>query len=311
MLPEDVALSAIRVSRLSASDRYELGAAVALATRPGGAETVYVASGANYPDALSAGPAAVKAGGALLLVAPDQAPPAALAALTRLNPTSVVVVGGEAAVSRRVVDALAAAAPRAAVGRLAGGDRYAISRAVVAQAFPRGADALFVATGANFPDALAAGAPAGILGAPVLLVNGSAASTDSDTLRTVTALGPGSIGIVGGTGAVSAGVESTLSSSVEVVRVTGIDRYAVSFALNERVLADYSTVYLATGASFPDALVGGVLAGTRHHPLYVVPSTCVPPGVLAKLAATGTGEVVLLGGTASLSSAVESLTPCP
>ncbi|MCS5714026.1 cell wall-binding repeat-containing protein [Herbiconiux sp. CPCC 205716] len=308
---EAEALAAISVTRMAAADRFELGAAVALATRPSGADVVYVASGANFPDALSAGPAAVQQGGALLLTAPDAAPPSVLAALTRLNPRSVIVVGGESAVSSAVLGQLAAAAPRAVVGRLSGADRYAVSRAIAGQAFPAGADNVFVATGANFPDALSAVSPAAILASPVLLVNGSAAVADSDTQRAIAAVAPGSLVVMGGTLSVSAGVYDTLSPSVATVRIGGVDRFAVSAAVNEHFLADFSTVYFATGATFPDALVGGVLTGTRHNPLYIVPPGCVPAPVLSRLARSGTSQVVLLGGSASLSPAVEALTPCP
>ncbi|NYD69218.1 cell wall-binding repeat-containing protein [Herbiconiux flava] len=308
---EAEALAAIRVSRMAAGDRYELGAAVALLTRPFGADVVYVASGANYPDALSAGPPAVVQGGVLLLTAPDAAPASVLAALTRLNPRSVIVVGGESAVSSRVLGQLGAAAPRAVVGRLAGVDRYAVSRALAAQAFPAGADNVFVATGTNFPDALSAVSPAAIYNSPVLLVDGGAAVADSDTQRAIAVAAPSSLVIMGGVLSVSQGVMDTLSPSVGSVRLGGADRYAVSSVVNDHFLADFSTVYFATGANFPDALVGGVLTGTRHNPLYIVPPGCVPRPVLSRMASKGTSEVVLLGGTASLTTAVEALTPCP
>jgi putative cell wall-binding protein len=308
---EAEALAAIRVTRMAAADRYELGAMVALATRPGGTDTVYVASGANYPDALSAGPAAVKQGGVLLLTAPDAAPPAVLDALRRLNPRSVIVVGGESAVSAAVLTQLATVAPRALVGRIAGADRYAVSRSIAAHAFPAGADNVFIATGTNFPDALSAVSPAAILESPVLLVNGSAPAADGETQRAIAAVAPGSLVVMGGTASVSAGVHDTLSPTVATVRIGGADRFAVSAAVNEHFLADFSTVYFATGAAFPDALVGGVLTGTRHNPLYIVPPGCVPRAVLSRLASSGTTQVVLLGGPASLTPAVEALTPCP
>lgn len=308
---EDEALAAIRVSRMAAADRYELGAAVAVAAKPGGADLVYVASGANYPDALSAGPAAVKQGGVLLLTAPDVAPPAVLAALARLNPRTVIAVGGESAISSAVLGQLAAAVPFAVVQRISGPDRYAVSRAIAGRAFPAGAATVFAATGANFPDALSAVAPAAILQAPVLLVDGGAAAADGETQRAIAALAPASLIVMGGTLSVSAGVHDTLSPSATTVRIGGADRFAVSAAVNEHLLADFSRVYFATGASFPDALAGGVLAGTNRSPLFVVPADCVPRAVLSRLASVGTSEVVLLGGTAALTPALEALTPCP
>ncbi|WP_407650958.1 cell wall-binding repeat-containing protein [Herbiconiux ginsengi] len=73
---------------------------------------------------------------------------------------------------------------------------------------------------------------------------------------------------------------------------------------------DYTTVYLATGANYPDALAGGVLAAKTHSPMFVVPPDCVPTGVLALLSSKGTKNVILLGGPLSLTPAVAALTPC-
>ncbi|WP_368499482.1 cell wall-binding repeat-containing protein [Herbiconiux sp. A18JL235] len=308
----DVVDSALRptVTRIAGADRYELAARLALETAPAGARTVYVASGANYPDALSAGPAAVHRGAPLLLVQPTAFPAVARSALVALAPTSVIVVGGPLSVSDAVLAEISAAVPRAGVARVSGADRYEGSRAVIRDAFPGGASVAFVATGRSFPDALSAGAAAGTSDLPVLLVDGALPGVDIPTesflgsLRTTTAV------LVGGTSSVSAEAEFALKLTRDVQRIDGVDRYRVSQALNARVLQDFSRVYLVTGENFPDALAGGVLAGTRHNPLFVVPGTCVPRGVLSQLDANGTSQVVLLGGTASLSADVAALTPC-
>ena len=298
------------VSRIAGTDRYDLAAKLALETAPGGARIVYVASGANYPDALSAGPAAVHRGAPLLLTQPTALPAPARAALATLAPSTVVVVGGPLSVTDAVVTEISATVPRAMVTRVYGADRYEGSRAVIRDAFSGWVPAAFVATGRAFPDALSAGAAAGSAEMPVLLVDGALPGVDIPTesflgsLRTTTAV------LVGGTSSISAEAEFALKLTRDVERIDGTDRYRVSQAVNARVLQDFSRVYLVTGENFPDALAGGVLAGSHHNPMFVVPSGCVPRGVLAQLDANGTREVVLLGGTASLSDAVASLTPC-
>ena len=120
------------VSRVSASDRY--GTAVAISKRefPGSAPTVFVASGSNYPDALSGGPVAAAAGGPLLLTSPDTLPAVVSAEITRLSPSKIVVIGGPGAVSDTVLAALDAIAPAT---RIFGSDRYQTSRALVTSAF--------------------------------------------------------------------------------------------------------------------------------------------------------------------------------
>ena len=79
------------------NDRYGTDAAVAEQAFGSGASTVYIASGANFPDALGAGAAAAQAGGPVLLVTPTSIPAAIAHELTALHPTTIYVVGGTAA----------------------------------------------------------------------------------------------------------------------------------------------------------------------------------------------------------------------
>jgi putative cell wall-binding protein len=66
----------------------------------------FVATGLNFPDALSGGPAAGKLKGPLLLVTTDSIPSSVATELARLDPKKIVVLGGPASVSVGVEDAL-------------------------------------------------------------------------------------------------------------------------------------------------------------------------------------------------------------
>jgi hypothetical protein len=69
-------------------------------------------------------------------------------------------------------------------------------------------------------------------------------------------------------------------------------------------------VYLATGQDFPDALAGASAAGRAEAPLLLTGPGCVPAATRAEIDRLRPSEVVVLGGTASLSDAALS-TPCP
>jgi hypothetical protein len=103
---DSVAASSGTVSRLAGGDRYATAVAVSRADYPSGAATVYVASGGVFPDALSGGPAAARAGGPVLLVARTAIPEVTAAELRRLKPQRIVVLGGTAVVSDGVAKAL-------------------------------------------------------------------------------------------------------------------------------------------------------------------------------------------------------------
>lgn len=302
-----------RVEREAGADRFDTAADIALAAHPGGTDVVYVANGMNYPDALSAGPLAAAEGAPLLLVTPTTIPAATSQAISSLAPDRVVVIGGIPSVSAAVFAQLDSMT--GPVQRIAGADRFETSRLIAIKfaAIAAGVDRVFIATGLNYPDALSAGSAAFALGAPVILVNGGESSLDSATTKLIGDLDPSFITIVGGTPSVSAGVAEDLGGlGSGVNRLAGANRYETSHLVNSFAFPSSAnnTAYFATGNGFPDALAGSAWAASEKAPLFVVQTDCVPPSALSDLQRMGISDVVLLGGTPSLSNAVFSLTAC-
>ena len=93
------------------------------------------------------------------------------------------------------------------VERLWGADRFATAAAVSQAAYPGGATNVMVATGRNFPDALAGSAAAGNLAMPVLLVETD--SIPASTLSEIDRLNPQKIFVLGGPAVVSDAVRDT------------------------------------------------------------------------------------------------------
>lgn len=297
--------------RLEGADRYSTSVAVAGEYAPG-VNVVYIASGENFPDALSAAPAAAVQGGPLLLSKPTVLMDNVRAEIVRLAPRLIVVAGGPGAISPAVYDALALLAP--AIRRDAGGDRYATSRALALGAFPAGSvDAAFVATGENFPDALTSSSAAGGIRIPVVLVRGAASEVDAATSGVLSTLGVKSVSIAGGAAVVSTAMESSfvrLLGADRVDRLSGDDRYTTSNEVNRDSYVSAPVAYLARGTNYPDALSGAALAARDSAPLFIVPGNCVPAVTLASLRELGTTQLVLLGGLAALTENVENLVEC-
>jgi putative cell wall-binding protein len=297
------------VARVSGPDRYAVAVSVAQRAYPETAPVVYLATGSNYPDALSAGPAAAERGGPLLLTPPDALPALVEQEIRSLAPAQIVIVGGPASISPAVEQTVRTLAPD--VIRLSGADRFEASRAIVQHAFgAEGAERAYVATGLNFPDALAAGGAGGHTRSPVLLVNGQAAASDAATDGTLRGLGVQSVLIAGGPNSVSAGVQTSLQAVAPVQRISGADRYEAAVNINLDAYDSATRAYLATGTNFPDALSGSALSGKEGAPLFVVPAECVPRLVIGALRQLGVTDVVLIGGPASMSTSVQNLTAC-
>lgn len=294
-------------ARIAGSDRYATAAGVSASTFASGVPVAYVATGANFPDALAAGPAAARSGGPVLLTTATSLPDATATELGRLRPERIVVLGGIGAVSDAVITRLAGFPTSGQVTRIAGADRYATAALTSANTFAPGAPVAYVATGASFPDALAGGVAAARGGGPVLLV--SANSVPSATRTELTRLRPGSIVVLGGTGAVSDAVLATLggyATGGSVTRMAGADRFATAVAISRASTGDDAprTVYVATGLNFADGLSGTPAAARANGPLLILPSATLTTAIADELRRLNPPRVVILGGTVAVSSAL-------
>jgi putative cell wall-binding protein len=296
--------------RFAGANRYATAAEISLATYPDKVPYAFVATGENFPDALAAGAAASFRHGPVLLVRRTSIPTPTAAELASLQPQRIVVVGGEGSVSKEVAAALAKYATTGQVLRYAGPDRYATAAAVSRLTFGAGVSTAYIATGANFPDALS-GVPATAGGAgPVLLVRTTSIPSvvETELLR----LKPKRIVVLGGTGVVSAGVATQLGAYTQgaVHRWAGANRYATSVAVSQATYHSTDVVFLATGLNYPDALAGGPAAAEWGGPLLLVGTTSVPSVVMNELRRLNPYYVVILGGTGvvsdSVSAAIES-----
>src|SRR5690606_23099140 len=129
-------------------------------------------------------------------------------------------------------------------------DRYATAVAV-SQAYEPGVPAAYVASGRDFPDALAAAARAGVLGGPVLLTGPD--RVPDGVLAELGRLQPGEIVVLGGSGAVSDAVLAAVDEATDEVpvrRLGGPDRYATAVLLAQEAGA-VEEVFIASGRDFP------------------------------------------------------------
>ncbi|MFB2597650.1 cell wall-binding repeat-containing protein [Herbiconiux sp. P17] len=311
----------VDASRISGYDRFSTASAIANAQYPGGVDTVFVATGDTFADALSIAPVAALNGSPVMLASGDlfyQEPNLIEVAgqVGALNPKHLVFIGGEQSIPWVWEPGLSYGGNGIqvrTVQRIAGADRYEVSRNIALQEFPAGAKTVFLASGLTFPDALSAVPSAVSQKAPVILVRGGNDALDSQTTDLLQQLGATKVVIVGGPASVSSGIESQLRSrysSSSVTRFGGADRFAVANAVNRAYFGSAPTAYLATGLRFTDALTGGVMAAREHAPLLLSRTECVPASDLDSLSRWKTSKVTLFGGTDSLNPSVMTLQGC-
>lgn len=290
--------------RLAGKDRYATAAAITADGFEPGVDAVYVASGAAYADALTA---AAIAGGRhepVLLVSQAVLPASTKAAIARLQPDHIVLVGGTGAVSEGVATALAALAP-GGVQRIAGTDRYATAAAMSASGFPDGAPVVYLSSGAAIADAISAAPAAARDGGPVLLT--SATQLPGATAAELERLAPSAVVVVGGPAVVGDAVLSAVDAllpGVTVTRLAGADRFATSAAVAGTFDADVPAIYVASGYAFADALTAAAAAGSSGAPVLLSAPTTLPAVIRTQILRLNPSRAIVAGGTMVVSDAV-------
>lgn len=183
-----------------------------------GVPVVFVVTDDAPLDALVARSAAAVLGGPVLPVAHNRVANIVRRELSRLDPERIVVVGGPAAVSDAVAEALRSYTP-GEVSRLAGRHRYATAALVATTAFDAPVRHVVVTTGAGEGVVLPPAAGEG----PVLLV--APESIPPETLAALRELRPESITVLGGPGEVS---DAVLSQLRQVLPGTDVTRLSDS-----------------------------------------------------------------------------------
>jgi len=286
--------------RLSGSNRFETAVAISSAGWTS-ADTVIIASGENYPDAL-AGAVLSKAHNApILLTSKSQLNSKVLEEIYRLGAKNVIILGGIAAVSNNVSSTLAGSFN---VTRIDGANRNHTAALVALQATSH-SDTVFLVSNQNYADALSAGSAAALMGAPILYVNPNG-SIPAETANVIRSLGCTKAYIIGGEAAINPAVETKLKAlNINYVRVSGSDRYQTSVAVYNEFKDLYfsSGAAIATGTGFPDALAGGALAASKGMPVFLVGANA-SPALVEKFDQISVNTLYVFGGTNAVSEAV-------
>ena len=190
----------------------------------------------------------------------------------------------------------------AGVNRIWGPNRYATAAAVADEVFLAPSVA-YISIGTNFPDALVAGSRGD---GPVLLTTTNA--LPAETVTALTGMAPLSeIFVVGGTAVISPAVEAALGAyAPTVTRIAGADRYATAAEFSNAMFPSASTVFIAFGGNFPDALVASAAAGSLNAPVLLVTTDSIPAATVAELTRLSPTSIFIVGGTAVISSDVET-----
>ncbi|NTU88648.1 MAG: hypothetical protein HGA54_01915 [Actinobacteria bacterium] len=293
------------VERLGGSTRYGTCARIVEAAYPSSAQGVIIATGGNYPDALTASALAGLKDYPIIIVPGSELGTEAISKITMLGASEAIIVGGADVVSANCVTQLLEISSISKVRRLEGSDRFGTALAIFEDGRGSWSDTAIITTGYNYADALSISPFAHANDSPIFLTE-SDGTLGPESVAAILSGGFTDIVLVGGTDVVSAYVETQLGDGYTYTRLGGDDRYDTCVLIADWCTGnDYLTwavCGVATGMDFPDALTGSILLGLDKGILLLIDDVAESSTFeLARNLGPEISTVYLLGGTSVVS----------
>ncbi|MCL5734533.1 MAG: cell wall-binding repeat-containing protein, partial [Actinobacteria bacterium] len=265
---------------LRGDDRYDTAVMVSQAGYISGVEAVVLATGEDFPDALSAAPLAAAYGGPVLLTHSGRLDEIVQTEIARLAPAKILVIGLGPEVVAQVTAAFPDLAASGGVVVLVGANRYDTARLVADEVKARlgSVTGVVVAPGDSFADAVSAAPLAAAQGWPILLTPAGGPLPEETSqaladLRAPTALAVGTR-------------VSLEMPDVASTYIVGEDRYDTCARIADYALGlglSFSQVGVAPGDKFPDALAAGPYLAKSGGILLLTKSSAVPAATSREL----------------------------
>ena len=253
-------------------------------------DSVVVASGMSYADALSGSWLGAVKSAPILLVDSKSASKVAQYVKDNLSEDGTVyILGGTGAVPESTEDLFEGLN----VKRLAGTSRYDTNLAILNETDTEGLD-LLVCSGAGYPDALSVSS----VGKPIMLVGNELTEEQTAYLESVTF---DKIYVIGGTGVISSDMVNSLTEYANVTRVGGKDRFATSLGVaNTFFPGHHDYMMMVYAMNFPDGLSGGALAYQYDAPVILATSSNTSAAASYRGSA-GAARSITMGGPGLIS----------
>ncbi|MBU3190273.1 cell wall-binding repeat-containing protein [Clostridium bowmanii] len=258
------AASNISIIRLGGADRYQTATAISQSGWKTTSSYAVLATGNDYPDALSAAPLAKKYNAPILLTDKNSIPQTVITELKRLSVAHIFITGGTGVVTQSIENQLNTMG--IATERLGGADRFETS-IKIAEKLGVVSGEIMVTNGMQYADALSASSIAAKKGIPIILTNKDALPDPTNTFISNKSFTK--TYILGDTDLISNYVANKFSS---IERIVGSDQYERNINIIKRFESDinFKSICVATGKDFPDALSGSAIAAMNSTAIVLV-----------------------------------------
>jgi putative cell wall-binding protein len=264
---------AITLTRLYGETRYATAGVIAKNYNPGMVQDVILTTGNDFADALSASVLAHQKKAPILLA--DKKVADSGEALTYITEHldksgTVYLIGGLGAIGQDFETRLNNLGFYKIV-RIAGADRYETSDQIARSLTQTVTSTVVLSSGESYPDALSIAGFAAQKGWPILLTPHNA--LPGNVVDYLLEKKPVKIYLTGGAGVISENIVNEIAvllPEVTIERLAGQDRFETNIAIARKFNSNPSTLYLATGYGFADALAGSVLAARSGDPIIFI-----------------------------------------
>lgn len=262
--------------RLSGINRYETAIRIAEAYNSGTVDQIMLASGLNFPDALSGSVLATKRSAPILLVGstPEESRETLAYIQNHLSKNgSITILGGPGAVDESFIKVFEDMGyPEEKIVRLWGSSRYATNQAINEELVVAEGTPIVIASGNGFADALSISSIAAAKGYPIILTD---SILPAEAEKMILKISPSKVYIAGGEGAVSPAIRLRIQNLTglgdqQITRIGGESRYTTSINIARHFNLTGDSIFFASGENFPDALAGSVLAARENAPILLI-----------------------------------------
>lgn len=293
------------ISRITGGNRYETSANISNEFSNSTVQNIIIASGNNFPDALSGSTLSKKLNAPILLM--NETISSSSSSINYIKEHlvdggTIYVLGGNTSINDSFLDYFKSLGYN--IKRLGGNDRFDTNKQIVHFMNVEKGTPVFLVNGYGFADALSISSIAASKGYPVLMSHKTNLPNEiKDILKEIQ---PSKIFIIGGEGSINSSIENELKLNDSIERIKGNNRYETSLNVCKYFDLNSSYAIVANGENFPDALSGSALATKLNVPIILTDGSNI---IEQKryLDSTECSNLIILGGKGSVSIAVEDI----
>lgn len=272
---EETAPSNVKVEKLQGASRYDTAVSISKKGWTEGADTVVLVNGNSIVDGITSTPLATSNEAPTLLVERDKISTATKDELKRLNPSSVILIGGSNSIDTDVENMISDINPNIKVERFGGINRYQTSLLIAEQVADKNEiNKVYVTSGTGEADSLSIASKAGQEKQPIVLTSRDSISDEIFDWMKGKELKDAYF--IGGSASISDSVISKVNNIIDADvsgnRIAGIDRHETNAKVIEKFYPEqaYSSVFVSRSDKLVDALTAGPLAAKTNSPVVLL-----------------------------------------